>query len=251
MYLVGGAVRDKLMGKAPKDFDFSVVLDEKTDLFVGRNDGTFDYFASMQANLIRKHGVTFFPGNAQKPEFFTAKGKFPKGHQYSNLVAEFVLARKEGDYRDGRRPDTVQMGTLHDDLARRDFTMNAIAQAKLGTFIDPFGGQDDIRNGLIRTVGDPVTRMMEDSLRALRALRFHVTLGFNIHVDLHWVLENRALANALAAVSNERKMDELNKMFRHNTLESLKVLNRFPALRDAIFTDGLHLEATLKQKGFN
>lgn len=250
MYLVGGACRDKLMGNKPKDFDFSVVLNEQTDMFFSTSDGQVDYFESMKANLSKDHGVTFFGGNAQKPEYFTARGKFPKGHQYSNLVAEFVLARKDGVYRDGRRPESVQIGTLADDLARRDFRMNAIAQAEDGTLIDPWGGRSDILNERISCVGHAEDRIDEDALRALRALRFKVKTGFDFDSQLANVLKWPSVAEMLAAMPDERKMDELTKMFRYDTLASLRLFESYPLLRDACFSGNVSLDATMKIKGF-
>lgn len=252
MYLVGGAVRDKLMGKTPKDFDYSVVLDMNDIVsihFMNRPFGPkIDAFTFM-GHKLRKEGFKVF---VHSPEYFTIRAHFPKGHKNGRLTADFVMARKEGAYADGRRPDFVEAGTLADDLSRRDFTMNAIAESESGEIIDPYNGRLAISQGRIEAVGDPRERLMEDALRALRAIRFSIQLGFQIDNDLGMVLHDNDLARKLArTVSDERKMDELNKMFRSDSLLTLSALNTFPAIRNAIFAGKVNLEATMKQKGFN
>lgn len=245
-FLVGGAVRDKLMGKTPKDFDYTVVLDKDTDLFVGA-DGEINLFESMAANLMREGFKIFL----KSPEHFTVRAQFPK-ESGQRLTADFVLARKEGPYSDGRRPDFVLPGTLEDDLARRDFTMNAIAEdVETGEIIDPFNGRQDILDKRIQAVGNSKDRMMEDSLRVLRALRFKIQLGFVLNELLEDTLFDMEVLRALRNVSDERKMDELNKMFRADSLKTLRELNHYHALGDAVFAGRVNLEATMKTKGFN
>lgn len=244
-FLVGGAVRDELLGKSPKDFDYSVVLEQDIDLFIGRPDGSFDLFESMKANLIRE-GFRIF---LETPEHFTIRAQFPKDSG-KRLTADFVLARREGPYSDGRHPDWVQAGALNHDLARRDFTMNAIAKNSDGAFIDMHGGMMDIKNQIIRAVGDPKERMMEDSLRVLRALRFKIQLGFQLSSDLEDMLFDTDVLLALRNISDERKMDELNKAFRANSLQTIRELNHYHRLGDIVFAGRVNLEATMKQKGF-
>lgn len=254
-FLVGGAVRDKLMSKTPKDFDYTVVLDP----------GSYADPFQWMVDELKDEGFKIF---LESPEHFTVRAQFPEGDGGQNLdaaggkflpgkkrlTADFVLARKEGPYSDGRRPDYVLRGTLEDDLARRDFTMNAIAyDIETGGLIDPYNGRLDISNGVIRAVGDPKERMLEDSLRVLRALRFSVQLGFGFDPDLLDVLYdievNRALKNNVSA---ERKMDEINKMFKIDTIKTLRLLDRFWLARNAVFNDGqINLMATMKTKGFN
>lgn len=273
VFLVGGAVRDKIMGKTPNDFDFSVVMTngdhcDMAEMNRGPN-GTkligpkVDFFTFM-IHRLRKEGFRTF---VITPEHLTVRAQFPVGSGgfldgmtnitggaikpgKKRLTADFVLARKEGAYSDGRRPDSVSPGTLEDDLARRDFTMNAIAQDEDGNFIDPFGGQQDIADGRIRAVGNAKDRMMEDSLRVLRALRFRVQLGFRMDSDLAMTMVDVDVLDALKNVSDERKMDELNKMFRSSTINSLMALERFSALRDVVFAGKVNLMATMKEKGF-
>lgn len=258
IYLVGGAVRDKLMGRKPNDFDFTVVLEED---FVPWQDP----FDTMVAHLERE-GFKIFLKN---PEHLTVRAQFPVGSGgfldgvtnipggainpgKKRLTADFVLARKEGSYSDGRRPDSVEPGTLGDDLARRDFSMNAIAEDESGTIIDPFDGVGAISLGLIEAVGDAKQRMLEDALRALRALRFSVTLGFQMSNEVRDAMRDDDVLHALNLnVSDERKMDELNKMFKVDPVRSIIALNLHPGIMAATFSDKVNLSATLKQKGFN
>lgn len=247
MFLVGGAVRDKLMGKDPKDLDFTVVL-EDTDLSFSAGP-----FETMVANL-ELQGFKIFrkpDGSIVGAEHLTARARFPKGHIHERLGGDFVLARKESGYSDGRHPDSVEPGTLFDDLARRDFRMNAIAQdVETGEIIDPFNGRADIIQSVIRAVGDPKERMMEDSLRVLRALRFKIQLGFGIAPNLDDMLFDTDVLRALRNVSDERKMDELNKMFRADSIRTLRLLNHYYALGGVVFAGKVNLEATMKTKGF-
>lgn len=239
MYEVGGCVRDEILGVKSKDIDFTVVIEEGDRVLD-------DPFIFMSQALI-KEGFKVF---VESPEFLTVRAKFPRGHANENLTADFVLARKEGEYTDGRRPDKVEVGTLEDDLARRDFTMNAIAKAEDGTLIDPFNGREDIDAGIIRAVGDPVERLAEDSLRALRALRFAVTKEFAIDSKLADAMESREVwYNIIKKISDERIQVELSKMFRFDTEQSLIMFSEFPSLRNAVFSGSVSLDATLKTKG--
>lgn len=243
MYEVGGCVRDELLGVKSKDIDFSVVLtaDEK-EIIWQRNQEPFDFMA----NTLTDQGFKIF---LETPEFLTVRAQFPKTAGKS-LTADFVLARKESDYSDGRRPDKVEPGDLMDDLARRDFTMNAIAKDSDGSLIDPFNGQADIASHIIACVGDPRERLTEDALRAVRALRFSVTKGFTIRQDLRFVMQDEAVLDSIAEnISDERIQAELSKMFRFDTVKSLRVLNAFPLLTTAMFSGRVSLDATMKTKG--
>lgn len=250
LFEVGGCVRDELLGVPSKDIDFTVVLDEGD--FVA--SGSANPFNVMVQNLSAKGFKIFL----KSPEFLTVRAQFPKfngapgliGSERRNLTADFVLARKESDYTDGRRPDAVQPGTLEDDLARRDFTMNAIAKDADGNLIDPFNGQQDIEDRIIRAVGDPFDRLTEDALRAVRAIRFSVTKGFGIEDELWDVINSYEVAELITdKISDERIQVELSKMFRFDTVNSINLLFRFNRLTDAIFSGRVSLDATLKTKG--
>lgn len=239
MFMVGGAVRDELLGVPSKDIDFTVVMDFHDAVSV-------DPFKVMVGNL-KAQGFEIF---LETPEFLTVRARFPKNHEHARLTADFVLARKESEYTDGRRPDKVIPGTLEDDLARRDFTMNAVARDSAGNLIDPFDGQDDIAAKVIRCVGEPWDRITEDALRALRAIRFAVTKGFSIDSELWEVIDSYEVADIVQDhISDERIQVELSKMFRFNTPASIEMLNRFPALMESCFAGDVSLDATMKTKG--
>ena len=262
LFEVGGCVRDEILGGKSKDIDFTVVLDD-ADLRQMRNGtglpDTDTPFGIMRWNLQRR-GFRIFK---EDPQFLTIRAQFPKGDERVQIISkevlpyigkglttDFVLARKESDYTDGRRPDKVIPGTLEDDLARRDFTMNAIAKAADGSLIDPFNGQADIRRRVIKAVGDPVERLSEDALRAVRAIRFAVTKGFTIEPELAKALESAEVLNAIADnISDERIQQELSKMFRYDTYNAVMICNEFPYLASAMFAGSVSLDATMKLKG--
>lgn len=257
MYEVGGCVRDEILGVTSKDIDFSVVLDE-SDVPPGALTATTpDPFRIMVLNL-QGMGFKVF---LETPEHLTVRAQFPNlvvengkvresRDPRRRLTADFVLARKEGTYSDGRRPDSVEPGTLEDDLRRRDFTMNAIAKDAEGNLIDPFDGVQDINDRVIRAVGNAFDRLNEDALRAVRAIRFSVTKGFRIDKELEFAMRTAAVLDAIAdKISDERIEAELSKMFRFDTMESLLTLQKYPALTAAMFSGRVSLDATLKQKG--
>lgn len=249
MYMVGGVVRDEILGVPSKDIDFSVVLDE-SDIPAHSLTATVpDPFQIMGRNLGRM-GFKLIP-EASKPEHFTERGFFPNTHPtYPGLAADFVLARKEGAYSDGRRPDSVEVGTLMDDLSRRDFTFNAIAKDADGSYIDPFNGQQDIADKVIRAVGVAFDRLNEDALRAVRAIRFSVTKGFRIDKEVEFAMQTGAVLDKIVnKISDERIKDELSKMFRFNTVASLVALQKYPHLTAAMFDGSVSLDATMKTKG--
>jgi tRNA nucleotidyltransferase/poly(A) polymerase len=179
------------------------------------------------------------------PAYYVVRGRLPDGP-----AADFVLARRDGPYSDGRRPDYVLPGTLHDDLARRDFTVNAIAMDADGTLIDPHGGVDDLRIGNLRTVGDAKTRFREDALRALRAIRFSVTKGLEISAETKAAMLDPEIVGRVAEVSKDRRREELEKAFRFDTLRTMEVLEHEISrdLRDAVMKDVL-LRPTFTFKG--
>ena len=147
-YCVGGCVRDRLLGKEPHDFDLcaSATPEEMKTIFHDR--------ALVLAG--EKHGTV---------GVVTEEG-----------VVEITTFRKEGTYCDNRHPDRVEFVTdIRQDLARRDFTVNAMAWSPKRGLQDPFGGEQDLKKGILRCVGDPETRFREDALRILRGLRFSVT----------------------------------------------------------------------------
>lgn len=230
-FLVGGAVRDELMGLRSKDWDFVCIADS---------------FEAMEQSLL-DDGFQIF---VTTPEFFTIRAHGPKGfqfagHDFGKQTFDFVWAREDGPYSDGRRPDWVKPGTLLTDLGRRDFACNAIAKAADGTLIDPFNGQQDISHRIIRAVGDPYERFEEDALRILRAMRFSVTKRFNIDFTTRLAMEDKAAT--VAGVSAERVREELTKMFNADPLETISMLDDF-AMFPIIFGMGINFQPTLKER---
>lgn len=235
---VGGAVRDSLLGLDSKDVDFVAV---PTEFFIDAGDA----FTALVAHL-KVQGFKVF---LETPQFFTVRAQVPEGHPLRSrtTVADFVLAREDGPSSDGRRPDFVLPGTLLDDLERRDFTVNAIARLN-GELVDPFGGQEDLKNNVLRFVGNPRDRIAEDGLRVMRALRFHVTKGFDIEAETWSAVNSEFAAEMLMKVSVERIREELEKMFFANTVQSMETLSDVrKSLKRAIFRDGLRLMPTLRQ----
>ena len=181
-YLVGGCLRDALMGRTPHDFDLAVsAAPEKTaDLFADRN-------------VIRtgiRHGTVTVSLDRQ--------------------FVEMTTFRTESGYSDGRHPDSVSFSrSICEDLSRRDFTINAMAYSSRTGLIDPFGGRDDLKRRVIRCVGDPDVRFSEDALRLLRAFRFASVLDFEIETETARAM--RRTRERLKAVSGERIAEEIKK----------------------------------------
>lgn len=208
LYEVGGSVRDRLLGLSSKDRDFAVEADSWEEML-----------AWAEKNLEKVFLV--------KPEFLTVRGL----HRQHGAV-DFVMCRKDGAYSDARRPDEVIPGTILDDLARRDFTVNAMAINPEGLIVDPHGGQRDLEARLLRCVGDCNARMKEDSLRVLRAIRFSVVKGFEFEDELYrYLRDHGALDLSKPSLSVDRIREELNLMFRADSLKSFELLHRFGMLR--------------------
>jgi tRNA nucleotidyltransferase/poly(A) polymerase len=231
-YEVGGAVRDSLMGVESKDVDFAVEAPS---------------FEAMEAALKELGFIVFL----STPEFYTIRAQVPKGHPLlkRTKVADFVLCRKDSPTGDGRRPDFVEAGTILDDLARRDFTINAIARdTETGELIDPHGGQGDIINEVLKFVGNPMTRIQEDGLRVLRGFRFLITKELKAHHVTQEALHSDLAVEMLKKVSVERIREELDKMFNCDTIASLYIFESISTrMQAAIFRDGLRLTPTLKK----
>jgi tRNA nucleotidyltransferase/poly(A) polymerase len=177
----GGCVRDRLLGKPPKDYDIatSALPAQVIALCPGANEVGAHFGV-----VIAKHG----------------------GHH-----VEIATFRTDGSYRDGRRPETVTFSTPLDDAQRRDFTINGLFEnPETGEVIDFVGGLPDIRAGVIRAIGDPLARFTEDGLRLLRAVRFATTLDFTIDPPTDTAI--RQCASLLERISPERIRDEFSKI---------------------------------------
>lgn len=234
---VGGFVRDALIGVPSKDRDCSVVIENApADLTVEAG------FSLLRDHLVAE-GFRIF---VETPEHATIRALPPVR---GDLTADFVLARKDGPSSDGRRPDFVTIGTLADDLDRRDFTVNALARdCVTGELHDRHNGVGDLEARILRFVGDPMDRIREDGLRIMRALRFHVTRGFAFAPDVVDALHDPSVPALLARVSDERREAELRSMFsRADTVEVLGLFASLPRpLVDAIFAGRVRLTSTLK-----
>ena len=182
-YAVGGCVRDSLLGRTAHDWDLC---------------------------------TSALP--QQVMELFGAEQCIPTGLQhgtvtikYGGQLYETTTFRTEGSYTDGRHPDEVQfVPDVREDLARRDFTINAMAYNEAEGLVDPFGGQKDLQNGLLRAVGEPQQRFTEDALRILRLYRFAARFGFAL--DAATARAARQLAPHLDCISSERIQEELAKL---------------------------------------
>ncbi len=183
-YIVGGCVRDLLLGTEPKDWDI-----------------TTDALPEVVAKMFPKVLLT--------------------GLQHGTVTVmldgeplEVTTFRTEGTYTDGRRPDSVEfVKSLVEDLSRRDLTINAMALDPMTMILnDPFGGLDDLKNGIIKAVGDPMLRFAEDGLRILRVARFSARFGYKVDVNTVYGMGNSR--HNLKSVSKERIKDELVKILK-------------------------------------
>lgn len=241
LYEVGGRVRDKFLGIPSKDVDYSVVIEHQKGW--GSN---VEIIFGLFCNQLEKEGFTI---HVRYPETLTVKAKFPKGHKHQNLDADFVVCRNEIGYIKGTRQPNVVLGTLLEDLLRRDFTVNAMAEAIDGTIVDPFNGQGDLLRRVLRTPSDTVASFNDDPLRILRAFRFAVTKGLNFSDDIVNAVK-LFQADKMNTVSTERVRNELEKMFKHDTSLSWRYLRWLedmnPKLFSNLFRDGLWLMPTTK-----
>ncbi|MDR0689561.1 MAG: HD domain-containing protein [Spirochaetaceae bacterium] len=220
VYLVGGAVRDLLRGHRAQDWDLAT-------------DALPEEVMAMFRRVIPtgiKHG--------------TVTVRY-KGHSL-----EVTTFRTESSYTDGRHPDQVRYAAaIEEDLSRRDFTMNALAFAlPQGPLLDPFGGGEDIKNRVIRCVGQGEARFREDGLRPLRAVRFAAQLGFEV--------ESRTLAaipgalEITARVAPERIRDELDKIIAAGTPSTAFLLMEKTGLLELLLPELGHCRG-IEQKGFH
>ena len=178
---VGGCVRDLLLGRTPGDYDLCTSA---------RPEQVMALFERTIPTGIQHGTVTVLTGDGP---------------------VEVTTFRREGGYADGRHPDGVAFDVgLTEDLARRDFTINAMALGPEGEVVDPFDGRDDLNAGIVRCVGEPDRRFAEDALRMLRAVRFAAQLGFAIAPETEEAI--RRNAGRMARVSGERIKAELEKI---------------------------------------
>ena len=198
-FAVGGCVRDSLLNKTPTDWDI-----------------TTDALPEDMKKIFKK---TFDTGIAHGTVTVLMDG----------VGYELTTYRIDGNYSDGRHPDSVSFSkNLSEDLCRRDFTVNAMAYSHNKGIVDLFGGRKDLQNGIIRAVGDAKKRFDEDALRMLRAVRFAAQLGFKIDDDTFEAIRERA--KLLSKVSKERIFVELNKSLCGDFAQNIKM----------VYTSGLY-----------
>ncbi|MCQ2462747.1 MAG: hypothetical protein MJ177_05000, partial [Clostridia bacterium] len=219
-YAVGGCVRDTLMGKAPDDWDMT------TNASPDEMKKAFTDFRVIETGL--KHGTLTV--------------------LIDGTSVEITAYRTEGEYSDNRHPDYVHFTkSLHEDLSRRDFTVNAMAfDPVTGEIADMFGGKADLKNKIIRCVGSPDKRFGEDALRILRALRFSSVLGFEIEKETaQSIIKNRGLINNLSA---ERIYAELKKLITGKNVYN--VMMKFAPVF-AVFLPEISKEIGFDQQNFH
>lgn len=193
-YAVGGCVRDSLLGKTPGDYDLC------TNATPEQTASLFHKFTLVRSG--EKHGTIGVVMNGQ--------------------VFEITTFRTEGGYQDSRHPGWVRfVSALQEDLARRDFTVNAMAYNPKTGYIDPFGGQQDLANRVLRTVGEPRERFAEDALRILRGVRFAVR--FRLTPESATLQAMKELAPLMDKLARERVFDELCKLLPLLTTEDMLV----------------------------
>lgn len=265
-YLVGGSLRDILMKREPKDWDIATdakpeeILKLFPDSVYENNFGTvgikFRTRTKPDINTDEtgyKHGRNRTGENMDEIGRESVQDTSASSPETSVMIIEVTTFRKDGKYSDSRHPDKVVFAkSIEEDLARRDFTCNAIAlqieslnikvqndSSKL-KIVDPFDGQGDIKRKLIKAVGNPEERFAEDALRLMRAVRFAAQLDFDIEKSTAEALSNKS--NLLEFISQERIRDELEKMaMTPRAMEAILNLEKFgllkfilPELRDGI-----------------
>ncbi len=224
VYLVGGSVRDLVMGNTPKDYDFTTSLlpDEMTEKVKAAGRRVY--------TIGEKFGTIGF-----KVPVDSVSSVEPFERVEYEYV-EVTTFRSEVYTSKSRKPEVAFVTSLDEDLARRDFTMNAMVLRSDGSIYDPYGGKLDIYAKQIKTVGMPKDRIQEDPLRIFRAARFAARYGFKI--DPNFIGKARQLADRIYDVSIERWVMELDKMLTSNhtwqglsALEQMGVLSRiFPEI---------------------
>ena len=229
-YLVGGCLRDLILGRVPKDWDIAT-------------NATPDEIRMV------------FPNSVYENQFGTV-GVKTNSEDSAMQIVEVTTFRKEMGYTDRRHPDKVMFAkTIEEDLARRDFTINAMAfevsshKRRAEGLVDPFGGRDDLENKLIRAVGEPNERFGEDALRLMRAVRLGVELNFEIEKKTgEAIKQNASLINLIA---KERIRDELTKiLMAKNAKLGIEQLEKFGLLEHIVpeLREGIDVEQNKHHK---
>lgn len=187
-FLVGGCVRDSLLGKKPLDWDLGTEASYKE---------VMEIFPDGQVVSEKYSVVRLEYENAKDPD--------------ANIIVDIGTLRQEGEYSDFRRPDEVSFtDSIEKDLERRDFTVNAMAENPSQGFFDPFDGRGDLKNRKIRMVGDPMERLKQDPSRMLRAVRLVAELNFELNRDLRDAI--LAQSSLMDHVSKEKILEEFSRI---------------------------------------
>jgi poly(A) polymerase/tRNA nucleotidyltransferase (CCA-adding enzyme) len=208
-YLVGGCVRDILLKKKPKDWDITT-------------------------NAKPEEILKLFPTQSFYENRFGTVGVKTNSDDETLKVVEITTFRTEGKYSDLRRPDEVKFtDSLEQDLARRDFTINALAMSIDNQVVDVFNGLQDLKNRIIRTVGDPEQRFREDALRLIRAIRLACELNFEIEEKTFRTIEK--FADLIQYIANERIRDEFTRIIMSdNAFLGIELLRKSNLLREIL-----------------
>lgn len=202
-YIVGGCVRDAILGIKPNDYDITT---NATPQII---KSIFSDFKCIETGI--EHGTISVVMDDE--------------------IYEITTYRIEGEYKDHRRPENVDFTSkLEDDLKRRDFTINAMAYNEKEGLVDLFGGKSDLQNKIIKTVGNPNDRFNEDGLRMIRAIRFSSKLDFQIEMDTLFAIYNNAAI--IKNISLERITDEFNKIILSNKPENIIYLFKIRLLNN-------------------
>jgi tRNA nucleotidyltransferase/poly(A) polymerase len=234
-YLVGGAVRDEILGYSNKDLDYVFVFED-----LDENQTAEECFNDMYQN-IQERGEIFL----STPSCYTIRYK----DKTTKEVKDVVMARKEVGYIPNTRQPIVVPGTLYDDLIRRDFTLNAMAKDEDGSIIDMFDGMWALEQKILITPLDSRITMLDDPIRLMRSFRFSITKGFTISPRIWETLLMDSVVEKLEqVVSQERIRDEVYKMMKHDTLKTLELFERIrifnPKILDIMFGRGMWLKPT-------
>lgn len=229
-YVVGGCVRDNLRGVKPHDYDICTAATPEEVKEVFKN------YKIIDTGL--KHGTVTIIGKSDKYEITTF--------------------RIDGNYSDNRHPDSIQFTTdIVKDLSRRDFTINAMAYSNINGLQDPFDGKTDLKNKIIKCVGNPDTRFNEDALRILRAIRFSAKLNFSIEFNTKKSMEKNK--DLLDNITVERKTSELLQileyendldMFKNHLSILNKVIPSIDTLTDTIILNVLRVKTIYEKLAF-
>ncbi|MEK7621650.1 MAG: CCA tRNA nucleotidyltransferase [Patescibacteria group bacterium] len=219
-YLVGGCIRDLLMGKVPKDWDVAT-------------------------NATPEQITKVFPKTFYENDFGTVTVVNENETELSLRNIEVTPFRQEAKYSDKRHPDKVTFGhTIEEDLARRDFTINALAyELAKGQIIDLYGGQADVKDKVVRAVGQASDRFDEDPLRIMRGVRLATELGFMINHETLEAMQNKA--NLLSFIAIERIRDEFSRIvMSDNLMSGLVILYKIDALKQFLpeLEEGVHMK---------